>query len=620
MWKISCHRVLVGSALSVLIVASVFMTGRGLAQEEAAFDPPEQTIGERLFLETRFAQFFNAFLHSGGQVNASLPAGDPVMAQTVTTASPLSGPFAGQSMNCRACHLVDEHVGTPGGGMRTYADFARRSPVPARADGKTQTSRNSPPLVNASLPRPEGLLLHFDAEFATSADLVKATLTGRNYGWLPREAPAAIVHIARVIREDNGQGALAQDFGGLPYRVVLTGTDASIPPELLLPEAFRINVAAAGDEELVAAVSRLIAAYVEGLEFARDEKGRFNLSPFDVFLEKNGLPREPGPRESPLDYSRRLLRLIEQLDGQGHLSWVNESHRKRHQPPHHRRPKFVRGNPHTDDGRFQFHDQPFRFGREELEGFKIFFAEPGRRPLRPQDLERGKIGNCIACHQAPNFTDFRFHNTGTAQAEYDRIHGQGTFAQLHIPDLAERAAHHDQYLPATASHPDAQEPFRSVPSAANPQLTDLGLWNVFGNPDFPEPQRRIRRILCEDETESRFPGLTEFPSLQHLNRLLDQLLSHGPLARRCSVGNLLPRSVALFKTPGLRDLGHSGPYMHTGQFDTLEDIVGFYSGAAELTRGGHLRNGDAALRGIAIADQDVGPLAAFLRAINEDYE
>jgi hypothetical protein len=81
--------------------------------------------------------------------------------------------------------MVDEHVETPNGTMRAYADFARRSPVPARAGGATTAPRNSPALVNATLPRRGGLLLHFDAEFATTADLVHDTFAGRNFGWLP---------------------------------------------------------------------------------------------------------------------------------------------------------------------------------------------------------------------------------------------------------------------------------------------------------------------------------------------------------------------------------------------------------------------------------------------------
>ena len=122
-------------------------------------DPPEVAIGERLFLETRFAQFF--FANANGNANAVLPAGDPVMDTTQTTGEPLPGPFAGQSMNCRNCHFVDEHLGAPGlpsSGVRTYADFARRSPVPQRGDGIITTPRNSPPLVNASLARKGGVL------------------------------------------------------------------------------------------------------------------------------------------------------------------------------------------------------------------------------------------------------------------------------------------------------------------------------------------------------------------------------------------------------------------------------------------------------------------------------
>ena len=161
-------------------------------------DPAEVAVGERLFLETRFAQFFAA--HSA-DVNASLPAGDPVVDRVVTTEGSVPGPFAGQAVNCRSCHLVDDVRGVAGAGSRAYADFARRSPVPARDDGQLTAVRNAPSLVNATLPRAGGVLLHFDGEFPTTADLVRATLTGRNLGWLPAEHAQAVAHVARVIRE-----------------------------------------------------------------------------------------------------------------------------------------------------------------------------------------------------------------------------------------------------------------------------------------------------------------------------------------------------------------------------------------------------------------------------------
>ncbi|MBA5865326.1 MAG: hypothetical protein GDA67_01360 [Nitrospira sp. CR1.3] len=606
--------------LATASFCTIFVIALGspmVCAQEGPADPPEITVGERLFLETRFAQFFKQFLSSGGGVNDALPAGDPVMNTTVTIEAPLPGPFAGLSMNCRACHLVDEHVETPGGTMRTYADFARRSPVPAREDGAITAPRNSPALVNATLPRDGGLLLHFDAEFATTADLVQSTFTGRNFGWLPGERALAIAHLARVVREDNGTGGLAQDFGGLPYAVLLGGTDPTILEEFRLPEEFRVNVTTASDAEIFRAVSRLVSAYTEGLVFSQDETGAFNLSPYDVFLERNGLPRKPAPRESVLEYSRRLLTLIERQEHDSRLSWVTKNPHKNLRR-HHRQLKFVRRNPATEDGKFQFHDQPFKFGREELQGLKIFFAEPSHVPSLSESLKRGRTGNCIACHQAPSFTDFRLHNTGTTQVEYDRIHGSGTFAYLRIPSLRERNANHNQYLPATEQHPHAQGPFRAVPAAGNPNLTDLGVWNVFANPDFPASQRRIRRILCVDALTTGLPGLgvASTQSEEGLDRIIDS----SAFAGSCSAQALLPSSVAVFKTPGLRDLGHSAPYMHNGQFDTLEQIVNFYRGSSDLQRAGRLRNGDRELAGVHLTDQDVGPLAAFLRALNEDYE
>jgi hypothetical protein len=141
---------------SILVLGSALLAGCGLGGNNSssastvfATGTPgaEASVGERLFVETRFAQFFKSYLDAGGNVNDVLPVGDPVMDSTETTGPGvgLPGPFAGLSMNCRGCHLVDEHVGRSGGGMRTYTDFAKRSPIPGRGDGKGTAPRNSPP-------------------------------------------------------------------------------------------------------------------------------------------------------------------------------------------------------------------------------------------------------------------------------------------------------------------------------------------------------------------------------------------------------------------------------------------------------------------------------------------
>ena len=83
---------------------------------------------------------------------------------------------------------------------------------------------------------------------------------------------------------------------------------------------------------------------------------------------------------------------------------------------------------------------------------------------------------------------------------------------------------------------------------------------------------------------------------------------------------LLEASVGLFKTPGLRDLGHSTPYLHDGSADTLEDVISFYVETSALAQAGDLRNAAPELLDVHLGPDDVAPLAAFLRALNEDYE
>lgn len=177
----------------------------------------------------------------------------------------------------------------------------------------------------------------------------------------------------RVIREDNGNGNLAQEFGELYYTVLLTGTDPSIPQEFLLPEEFRVDVIQATDQQIFQAISQLIAAYTDQLLFSQDNEGNFNLSPYDLFLEVNDLPRQPGKWESALSYSQRLLANIQHLESRGHLKFLNQHFKARKKTPLKKSIQFVERNPQTEDGKFQFHDQPFTFGPEELKGLKIFF-------------------------------------------------------------------------------------------------------------------------------------------------------------------------------------------------------------------------------------------------------
>lgn len=82
----------------------------------------------------------------------------------------------------------------------------------------------------------------------------------------------------------------------------------------------------------------------------------------------------------------------------------------------------------------------------------------------------------------------------------------------------------------------------------------------------------------------------------------------------------MPYTIATFKTPVLRDLGHSEPYMHTGQFTNLKEAVAIYIQSSALAKAGQLRNTDVELKHINIDNDDVEALVAFLQALNEDYD
>ncbi len=196
---------------------------------------------------------------------------------------------------------------------------------------------------------------------------------------------------------------------------------------------------------------------------------------------------------------------------------------------------------------------------------KDFNAEAlqGLKVFLRTDGERS-VGNCVTCHAPPLFTDFSFHNLGVSQAEYDQLHGAGAFAALPIPSAAE------------AQRPSAR--FRETPSKRKPGEVDLGHWNfveVKGSP--------LRQAVESDE-------------------------------------QFLQRMIGTFKTPTLRHLAFSSPYFHNGAYTSLEETLREIMRLSELARAGQVRQADPALARIKITAADIGPLTAFLNALNEDLK
>jgi cytochrome c peroxidase len=72
-----------------------------------------------------------------------------------------------------------------------------------------------------------------------------------------------------------------------------------------------------------------------------------------------------------------------------------------------------------------------------------------------------------------------------------------------------------------------------------------------------------------------------------------------------------PRDWGVFKTPTLREIEHTAPYMHDGSLKTLEEVVEFYN------KGGiPNKNLDANIKPLHLSDQQKSDLVAFLKALS----
>ena len=72
-----------------------------------------------------------------------------------------------------------------------------------------------------------------------------------------------------------------------------------------------------------------------------------------------------------------------------------------------------------------------------------------------------------------------------------------------------------------------------------------------------------------------------------------------------------PRDWGTFKTPTLREIEHTAPYMHDGSLKTLEEVVDFYN------KGGiPNKNLDADMRMLHLSEGEKKDLVAFLKALS----
>lgn len=77
-----------------------------------------------------------------------------------------------------------------------------------------------------------------------------------------------------------------------------------------------------------------------------------------------------------------------------------------------------------------------------------------------------------------------------------------------------------------------------------------------------------------------------------------------------------PESWGEFRTPSLRNVALTAPYMHEGQMDTLEDVVHFYSTLEGSAPPGHHQ--EQVLKPLNLTDEESADLVHFLRSLTDE--
>lgn len=75
-----------------------------------------------------------------------------------------------------------------------------------------------------------------------------------------------------------------------------------------------------------------------------------------------------------------------------------------------------------------------------------------------------------------------------------------------------------------------------------------------------------------------------------------------------------PRYVGAFKTPGLRDVSKTAPYMHTGALQTLDEVIEHYANGGDGD--GYAGAGTVAIRELDLTEAEKAALVAFMEALD----
>jgi cytochrome c peroxidase len=195
---------------------------------------------------------------------------------------------------------------------------------------------------------------------------------------------------------------------------------------------------------------------------------------------------------------------------------------------------------------------------------------------------------CAECHKGPLFTDNEFHQVG-------------------VPQLG-------TYIPKTSDCPvgdwcdcvtdDRFEPTNCLPIGARDGLRKL------------QASRFRRDSIWSDDEECR----------RHYTAHVDvnYAAAHPDECDGRIKFYAMPLTDELrgtWKTPGLRDVALTAPYMHTGVYATLREVVEHYNKGGITTLGGEVIGTiDKKIKPLNLTEQEIQDLVAFLESLTSTLD
>jgi cytochrome c peroxidase len=274
--------------------------------------------------------------------------------------------------------------------------------------------------------------------------------------------------------------------------------------------------------------------------------------------------------------------------------------------------------------------------------------ELGRLLFFDKRLSRDNTIACASCHMAPfAFTDGKPVSTGikgqkggrSAPASLNRLFSKAQFWDGRAATLEEQSvgpfinpiehgfANHDEMVAKMKKIPGYRKLFKDVfgeditidgvgKAIASFQRTILSgnspadRFDLGGDEKAISPEAQKGLVLFREKARcTKCHSGFNFTDEKFHNLGIGWDTGTVDLGRYMVTGNA--EEIGAFKTPTLREISRSAPYMHDGRFKTLEEVVNFYN------KGG-VKNPhqDNLIIPLELTDEEKRDLVAFLRTLN----